>query len=44
MSFWWNDEGETDYFTFHWWNVAEQEALQAVKPGYRPAFELLTAY
>lgn len=24
---WWNDEGEADYFTYHWWNVAESDAL-----------------
>ncbi|CAK9084348.1 unnamed protein product, partial [Durusdinium trenchii] len=28
MSFWWNDEGETDYFTNHWWNVAQKKALE----------------
>jgi len=28
MSFWWNDEGETDYFTFHYWNVAQLKALR----------------
>jgi len=25
VEFWWNDEGETDYFTYHWWNVAHRE-------------------
>lgn len=28
MAFWWNDEGESDYFTFHYWNDAQREALQ----------------
>ena len=23
VDFWWNDEGETDYFTFWFWNLAE---------------------
>lgn len=27
MSFWWNDEGETDYWTFFWWNMAQRLAL-----------------
>jgi alpha-glucosidase len=29
VDFWWNDEGETDYFTFHWWNVAQVAALRS---------------
>lgn len=29
MSFWWNDEGETDYFTYHWWNIAELDAWRS---------------
>ena len=29
VDFWWNDEGETMYFTFHWWNVAERMTLAA---------------
>lgn len=28
VDFWWNDEGETDYYTFHWWNEAELESLR----------------
>lgn len=28
VSFFWNDEGETDYFTFYWWNVAQLESLR----------------
>jgi len=35
MSFWWNDEGETDVFTYHWWNVAEQDSLQLVDASRR---------
>ena len=23
VEFWWNDEGEADYFVFHFWNAAE---------------------
>mmetsp|Transcript_14254 Transcript_14254/g.24735 ORF Transcript_14254/g.24735 Transcript_14254/m.24735 type:complete len:552 (-) Transcript_14254:179-1834(-) len=35
MAFWWNDEGETDYFTFHYWNVAEKEAQENWQPASR---------
>ena len=35
VSFFWNDEGETDYYTFHWWNVAQAQTVQAVRPGAR---------
>lgn len=28
VDFFWNDEGETDYFTFHWWNVAQLATLR----------------
>ena len=24
VSFFWNDEGETDYFTFHYWTLAQR--------------------
>ncbi|CAK0848732.1 unnamed protein product [Prorocentrum cordatum] len=34
-SFWWNDEGETDYFTNHWWNTAEVQALASVDASKR---------
>eukprot|EP00299_Pterocystis_sp_00344_P019732 c9762_g1_i1.p1 GENE.c9762_g1_i1~~c9762_g1_i1.p1 ORF type:complete len:894 (-),score=194.25 c9762_g1_i1:20-2701(-) len=27
VDFWWNDEGETFYFAFHWWNMAQLEGL-----------------
>lgn len=27
VDFWWNDEGETQYFTFYWWNQAQVEGL-----------------
>mmetsp|Transcript_41321 Transcript_41321/g.108534 ORF Transcript_41321/g.108534 Transcript_41321/m.108534 type:complete len:735 (-) Transcript_41321:84-2288(-) len=35
VSFWWNDEGETDYFTFHWWNVAQADTLRLTLPSDR---------
>jgi len=35
VSFWWNDEGETNYFTYHWWNVAELDALRSKDPNRR---------
>lgn len=28
IEFWWNDEGETSYFTYHWWCIAERDALR----------------
>jgi len=28
VNFFWNDEGETDFFTFYWWNVAQLESLR----------------
>ena len=31
-SFWWNDEGETQFETYHTWNVAHQLALTAHDP------------
>jgi len=30
VDFFWNDEGETDYFTFHYWNQAQLDTLRAV--------------
>lgn len=35
VEFWWNDEGETDYFTFYWWNVAENDLLRKLNPTKR---------
>eukprot|EP00056_Hartaetosiga_gracilis_P010544 m.156347 g.156347 ORF g.156347 m.156347 type:complete len:842 (+) comp13338_c0_seq2:110-2635(+) len=29
VEFWWNDEGETQYFTFYWWNEAQVKGLAA---------------
>jgi len=33
VDFWWNDEGENNYFTYHWWNVAESDMLHASGGG-----------
>lgn len=33
VKFFWNDEGETDYFTFYWWNVAQEAALRLAEPN-----------
>ena len=30
VSFFWNDEGETDFFTFHFWNEAQVQTLRLV--------------
>jgi len=35
VSFFWNDEGETDYFTFHYWNVAQKLTLAKVDASAR---------
>jgi len=35
VDFWWNDEGETDYYTYYWWNVAQLEALRRRSPSKR---------
>ena len=35
MDFWWNDEGETIYFTFHYWNQAQLQSLAKFDPKRR---------
>jgi alpha-glucosidase len=35
VEFWWNDEGETDFFTFYWWNIAENDQLREMNPSKR---------
>jgi len=35
VEFWWNDEGEADYFQYEWWNVAQDEAHKARRQGQR---------
>jgi len=35
VAFFWNDEGETDYFTFHEWNLAQAQTLANVDPTRR---------
>eukprot|EP00928_Gymnodinium_smaydae_P089309 TRINITY_DN73299_c0_g1_i1.p1 TRINITY_DN73299_c0_g1~~TRINITY_DN73299_c0_g1_i1.p1 ORF type:complete len:794 (-),score=67.51 TRINITY_DN73299_c0_g1_i1:54-2435(-) len=35
VSFFWNDEGETDYFTFYWWNMAQLESLRGISADQR---------
>jgi len=32
VSFWWNDEGEANYYTFYYWNVAQVKAFHAKAP------------
>mmetsp|Transcript_107933 Transcript_107933/g.315610 ORF Transcript_107933/g.315610 Transcript_107933/m.315610 type:complete len:779 (+) Transcript_107933:88-2424(+) len=29
VEFWWNDEGDTSFFTYYWWCIAEIEGLQS---------------
>eukprot|EP00928_Gymnodinium_smaydae_P026146 TRINITY_DN20619_c0_g3_i3.p1 TRINITY_DN20619_c0_g3~~TRINITY_DN20619_c0_g3_i3.p1 ORF type:complete len:755 (-),score=53.23 TRINITY_DN20619_c0_g3_i3:75-2339(-) len=35
VSFWWNDEGESEYFTYHHWNQAEIKVLRNRSTGSR---------
>jgi hypothetical protein len=35
VEFFWNDEGETTWYTFHWWNYAETLTLKAFAPTKR---------
>jgi len=35
VDFWWNDEGEANYYTFWFWNVAERDAVHRVDPAKR---------
>ena len=35
VEYFWNDEGETSFFTFHWWNAAQVQTLAAHAPGKR---------
>ena len=35
MDFWWNDEGETQWFTYKWWNDAQVQVSANVRPGKR---------
>jgi len=35
VSFWWNDEGETQWFTYHWWVSAQSAQWAAALPGER---------
>eukprot|EP00439_Symbiodinium_sp_Y106_P071921 s2852_g13.t1 len=35
IAYWWNDEGENSYYTYHEWNAAEKDILEETKPGQR---------
>jgi len=35
LDLWWNDEGETEWFTYTWWNQAQKAMVDAVLPGKR---------
>ena len=35
VSFFWNGEGETAYFSFHWWNVAQLQSWRSVSVNRR---------
>ena len=32
---WWNDEGESTFTTYYYWNLTEAEALARYRPGMR---------
>mmetsp|Transcript_56516 Transcript_56516/g.123584 ORF Transcript_56516/g.123584 Transcript_56516/m.123584 type:complete len:1328 (-) Transcript_56516:77-4060(-) len=38
LDFWWNDEGETEYFTYQYWNEAEVQALRSSANSSRDRF------
>jgi len=35
VAFWWNDEGETNYLTYHNWNLAERQGMKSKAPEKR---------
>lgn len=35
IDYWWNDEGETEWFTYLWWNMAQQQQWDQAKPNQR---------
>eukprot|EP00911_Craspedida_sp_UC1_P001063 UC1_evm1s799 len=35
VDFWWNDEGETQWFTYLWWNMAQAAQYAQALPGRR---------
>ena len=35
LAAWWNDEGESSFVLYHFWNLAERELAHAVRPGRR---------
>lgn len=35
IDYWWNDEGETQWFTYLWWNQVQSEEFAAERPGKR---------
>lgn len=32
---WWDDEGESYYTCYYWWNTAQQDLLASARPNYR---------
>mmetsp|Transcript_28013 Transcript_28013/g.83713 ORF Transcript_28013/g.83713 Transcript_28013/m.83713 type:complete len:315 (-) Transcript_28013:13-957(-) len=35
IDYWWNDEGETQWFTYLYWNIAQQAQWDAARPNQR---------
>jgi alpha-glucosidase len=35
VDYWWNDEGETEWFTYLYWNMAQQQQWDQSKPNQR---------
>jgi len=44
MDFWWNDEGENEYYTYYWWNVAEVAMLRSSHNPRRRFYSLNRAF
>jgi len=43
IDFWWNDEGEANYYTYYWWNTAEIN-LQAKRSSEKRFFSINRAF
>jgi len=43
IDFWWNDEGEANYYTYYWWNTAEIN-LQAKRSTEKRFFSINRAF
>ena len=44
VDFWWNDEGETDYYTFYYWSLAQSDLLRSSSKPTQRFFSLSRAF